>query len=156
MKILLKGVSTDSHGKSSDVLNYVSLQGFYQLLEPKVTVRCRKQDVQLVQVSVAEFRNYSFSFFSFLKIYMSLSGFHPEEHSHIQSRREEQPGGPHRPEQFPLPRHVSSILVEPRLQRCLVQVLICVGVVLPALEVWRSTTAMARSKCPTPWRAGWS
>lgn len=27
-------------------------QGFYQLLEPKVTVRCRKQDVQLVQVSI--------------------------------------------------------------------------------------------------------
>lgn len=27
-------------------------QGFYQLLEPKVTVRCRKQDVQMVQVSI--------------------------------------------------------------------------------------------------------
>lgn len=57
MKTLLKGVSTDPHGKSENVLNYVSLQGFYQLLEPKVTVRCRKQDVQLVQVSVAEFSN---------------------------------------------------------------------------------------------------
>ena len=32
-------------------------QGFYQLLEPKVTIRCRKLDVQLVQVSeVSEFR----------------------------------------------------------------------------------------------------
>ncbi|XP_061617664.1 V-type proton ATPase subunit E 1 [Phyllopteryx taeniolatus] len=28
------------------------LQGLYQLLEPKVTVRCRKQDVQLVQASI--------------------------------------------------------------------------------------------------------
>uniref|UniRef100_A0A3P9M5G2 ATPase H+ transporting V1 subunit E1b n=2 Tax=Oryzias TaxID=8089 RepID=A0A3P9M5G2_ORYLA len=28
------------------------LQGFYQLLEPKVTIRCRKQDVQLVQASI--------------------------------------------------------------------------------------------------------
>jgi len=28
------------------------LQGFYQLLEPKVTIRCRKQDVQLVQTSI--------------------------------------------------------------------------------------------------------
>lgn len=25
-------------------------QGFYQLLEPKVTIRCRQQDVELVQV----------------------------------------------------------------------------------------------------------
>ncbi|XP_059360822.1 V-type proton ATPase subunit E 1-like [Carassius carassius] len=28
------------------------LQGFYQLLEPKVTIRCRKQDVGIVQASV--------------------------------------------------------------------------------------------------------
>uniref|UniRef100_A0A671VVI6 ATPase H+ transporting V1 subunit E1b n=1 Tax=Sparus aurata TaxID=8175 RepID=A0A671VVI6_SPAAU len=28
------------------------LQGFYQLLEPKVTVRCRKQDLQMVQASI--------------------------------------------------------------------------------------------------------
>ncbi|CAG5927457.1 unnamed protein product [Menidia menidia] len=28
------------------------LQGFYQLLEPKVTIRCRKQDVQMVQASI--------------------------------------------------------------------------------------------------------
>ncbi|KAG7454578.1 hypothetical protein MATL_G00261160 [Megalops atlanticus] len=28
------------------------LQGFYQLLEPKVTIRCRKQDVSLVQAAV--------------------------------------------------------------------------------------------------------
>uniref|UniRef100_A0A8C9U1E6 ATPase H+ transporting V1 subunit E1b n=1 Tax=Scleropages formosus TaxID=113540 RepID=A0A8C9U1E6_SCLFO len=28
------------------------LQGFYQLLEPKVTIRCRKQDLALVQASV--------------------------------------------------------------------------------------------------------
>lgn len=27
---------------------------------------------------------------------------------------------------------------------------------MSALEVWRSTTAMGRSKCPTPWRAGWT
>lgn len=29
----------------------VFFQGFYQLLEPKVTIRCRKQDLALVQVS---------------------------------------------------------------------------------------------------------
>ncbi|XP_030628510.1 V-type proton ATPase subunit E 1 isoform X2 [Chanos chanos] len=28
------------------------LQGFYQLLEPKVTIRCRKQDLAMVQASV--------------------------------------------------------------------------------------------------------
>ncbi|XP_036375983.1 V-type proton ATPase subunit E 1-like [Megalops cyprinoides] len=28
------------------------LQGFYQLLEPKVTIRCRKQDLSLVQAAV--------------------------------------------------------------------------------------------------------
>lgn len=28
------------------------LQGLYQLLEPKVTIRCRKQDLQLVQASI--------------------------------------------------------------------------------------------------------
>ena len=27
-----------------------TFQGFYQLLEPKVTIRCRKQDVEMVQV----------------------------------------------------------------------------------------------------------
>lgn len=32
----------------------VSHQGFYQLLEPKVTIRCRKQDIPLVQVSKTE------------------------------------------------------------------------------------------------------
>uniref|UniRef100_A0A3B3Y484 ATPase H+ transporting V1 subunit E1b n=1 Tax=Poecilia mexicana TaxID=48701 RepID=A0A3B3Y484_9TELE len=32
------------------LLDGLILQGFYQLLEPKVTIRCRKQDVQLVQV----------------------------------------------------------------------------------------------------------
>lgn len=29
---------------------FFKFQGFYQLLEPKVTVRCRQQDVDLVQV----------------------------------------------------------------------------------------------------------
>nr|ACQ58194.1 Vacuolar proton pump subunit E 1 [Anoplopoma fimbria] len=28
------------------------LQGLYQLLEPKVTIRCRKQDIQVVQASI--------------------------------------------------------------------------------------------------------
>uniref|UniRef100_A0A3B5MFA1 ATPase H+ transporting V1 subunit E1b n=1 Tax=Xiphophorus couchianus TaxID=32473 RepID=A0A3B5MFA1_9TELE len=28
------------------------ISGFYQLLEPKVTIRCRKQDIQLVQASI--------------------------------------------------------------------------------------------------------
>uniref|UniRef100_A0A3B3Y438 ATPase H+ transporting V1 subunit E1b n=1 Tax=Poecilia mexicana TaxID=48701 RepID=A0A3B3Y438_9TELE len=34
------------------LLDGLILQGFYQLLEPKVTIRCRKQDVQLVQASI--------------------------------------------------------------------------------------------------------
>lgn len=82
-------------------------QGFYQLLETKVTVRCRKQDVQLVQV-----RTLSLAIiFPFLFFYciMSLSGVHPEEYSHIQSRCEEQPGSSHRPEHLPLPGRVSCI-----------------------------------------------
>lgn len=36
----------------SALMDGLLLQGFYQLLEPKVTVRCRKQDVQLVQASI--------------------------------------------------------------------------------------------------------
>ncbi|XP_026182934.1 V-type proton ATPase subunit E 1 [Mastacembelus armatus] len=38
--------------KYSGLLDGLVLQGFYQLLEPKVTVRCRKQDVQLVQACI--------------------------------------------------------------------------------------------------------
>uniref|UniRef100_G3PKH4 ATPase H+ transporting V1 subunit E1a n=1 Tax=Gasterosteus aculeatus aculeatus TaxID=481459 RepID=G3PKH4_GASAC len=34
----------------SALLEGLVLQGFYQLLEPKVTVRCRQQDVEMVQV----------------------------------------------------------------------------------------------------------
>ncbi|XP_069018894.1 V-type proton ATPase subunit E 1a [Embiotoca jacksoni] len=36
----------------STLLEGLLLQGFYQLLEPKVTVRCRQQDVEMVQVAV--------------------------------------------------------------------------------------------------------
>ncbi|XP_029910346.1 V-type proton ATPase subunit E 1a [Myripristis murdjan] len=36
----------------STILEGLVLQGFYQLLEPKVTVRCRKQDVEMVQAAV--------------------------------------------------------------------------------------------------------
>lgn len=36
----------------SGLMDGLMLQGFYQLLEPKVTIRCRKQDVQLVQASI--------------------------------------------------------------------------------------------------------
>uniref|UniRef100_A0A8C1GTH9 ATPase H+ transporting V1 subunit E1b n=1 Tax=Cyprinus carpio TaxID=7962 RepID=A0A8C1GTH9_CYPCA len=36
-------------GTHSDILMF---QGFYQLLEPKVTIRCRKQDVGIVQAAV--------------------------------------------------------------------------------------------------------
>ncbi|KAK5621263.1 hypothetical protein CRENBAI_010508 [Crenichthys baileyi] len=36
----------------SALMEGLILQGFYQLLEPKVTIRCRKQDVQLVQASI--------------------------------------------------------------------------------------------------------
>ncbi|XP_034019377.1 V-type proton ATPase subunit E 1 [Thalassophryne amazonica] len=34
------------------LLDGLVLQGLYQLLEPKVTIRCRKRDVQLVQASI--------------------------------------------------------------------------------------------------------
>ncbi|MEQ2239420.1 hypothetical protein ILYODFUR_004319 [Ilyodon furcidens] len=36
----------------SKLLEGVVLQGFYQLLEPKVTIRCRRQDVEMVQAAV--------------------------------------------------------------------------------------------------------
>ncbi|KAM4712350.1 V-type proton ATPase subunit E 1 [Anableps anableps] len=36
----------------SALMDGLILQGFYQLLEPRVTIRCRKQDVQLVQASI--------------------------------------------------------------------------------------------------------
>lgn len=122
-----------------------------------MTVRCRKQDVQLVQVSNAQFSRYFFLVFLFFNCIMSLSGIHPEEYSHIQSCCEEQSGSSHRPEQLPLPGRVSSVSAEDRFKRFLVWILMFVWVFFfSALEVWRSTTAMGRSKCPTPWRAGWT
>ncbi|XP_017274468.1 V-type proton ATPase subunit E 1a [Kryptolebias marmoratus] len=36
----------------SKLLEGLVLQGFYQLLEPKVTIRCRQQDVEMVQAAV--------------------------------------------------------------------------------------------------------
>ncbi|KAL6107121.1 atp6v1e1 [Pungitius sinensis] len=36
----------------SSLLEGLVLQGFYQLLEPKVTIRCRQQDVEMVQAAV--------------------------------------------------------------------------------------------------------
>lgn len=36
----------------SQLLQGLTLQGFFQLLEPKVTVRCRQQDVEQVQAAV--------------------------------------------------------------------------------------------------------
>lgn len=36
----------------STLLEGLVLQGFYQLLEPKVTVRCREQDVAIVQAAI--------------------------------------------------------------------------------------------------------
>uniref|UniRef100_A0A3B4X6W0 ATPase H+ transporting V1 subunit E1b n=1 Tax=Seriola lalandi dorsalis TaxID=1841481 RepID=A0A3B4X6W0_SERLL len=76
------------------LLDGLILQGFYQLLETKVTIRCRKQDVQLVQVSrlvsvcvrracrVTEFTcgNRLPSIYSNC---FSSTGVHPEEHPHI-------------------------------------------------------------------------
>ncbi|KAF3705197.1 V-type proton ATPase subunit E 1 [Channa argus] len=38
--------------KYAALMDGLVLQGFYQLLESKVTVRCRKQDVQMVQASI--------------------------------------------------------------------------------------------------------
>ncbi|XP_026220975.1 V-type proton ATPase subunit E 1a [Anabas testudineus] len=39
-------------GKYSTLLEGLLLQGFYQLLEPKVVIRCRQQDVEMVQAAV--------------------------------------------------------------------------------------------------------
>lgn len=36
------------------LLEGLVLQAFYQLLEPKVTIRCRKQDVEMVQAAVSK------------------------------------------------------------------------------------------------------
>ncbi|KAM3869915.1 V-type proton ATPase subunit E 1a [Diretmus argenteus] len=36
----------------SILLEGLVLQGFYQLLEPKVTIRCRQQDVEMIQAAV--------------------------------------------------------------------------------------------------------
>ncbi|XP_029992172.1 V-type proton ATPase subunit E 1a [Sphaeramia orbicularis] len=36
----------------STLLEGLVLQGFYQLLEPKVTIRCRQEDVEMVQAAV--------------------------------------------------------------------------------------------------------
>lgn len=33
---------------------FFMFQGFYQLLEPKVTIRCRQQDIELVQVRLVK------------------------------------------------------------------------------------------------------
>uniref|UniRef100_I3JVT2 ATPase H+ transporting V1 subunit E1a n=1 Tax=Oreochromis niloticus TaxID=8128 RepID=I3JVT2_ORENI len=38
--------------KYSSLLEGLVLQGFYRLLEPKVTIRCRPQDAELVQAAV--------------------------------------------------------------------------------------------------------
>ncbi|KAL0968516.1 hypothetical protein UPYG_G00267900 [Umbra pygmaea] len=40
------------HAKYSELLEGLVLQGFYQLLEPKVTIRCRQQDIAMVQAAV--------------------------------------------------------------------------------------------------------
>lgn len=47
----LAGVAKDP-ARYSALLDGLILQGFYQFLESKVTIRCRKQDLQLVQASV--------------------------------------------------------------------------------------------------------
>uniref|UniRef100_A0A8C1UCW3 ATPase H+ transporting V1 subunit E1b n=1 Tax=Cyprinus carpio TaxID=7962 RepID=A0A8C1UCW3_CYPCA len=46
LQVNCMGVLSGTH---SDILMF---QGFYQLLEPKVTIRCRKQDVGIVQAAV--------------------------------------------------------------------------------------------------------
>uniref|UniRef100_A0AAY4C9X0 Vacuolar ATP synthase subunit E n=2 Tax=Bilateria TaxID=33213 RepID=A0AAY4C9X0_9TELE len=45
----LSNIAKDSV-KYQTLLDGLLLQGFYQLLEPKVTIRCRKQDVDMVKV----------------------------------------------------------------------------------------------------------
>ncbi|KAJ8245379.1 hypothetical protein GJAV_G00270120 [Gymnothorax javanicus] len=42
----------EDHDRYQTLLDGLVLQGLYQLLEPKVTIRCRQQDVELVQVAV--------------------------------------------------------------------------------------------------------
>lgn len=48
--------ATEGTGKSLGLFSELVLftfQGFYQLLEPKVTIRCRQQDVEMVQVRLS-------------------------------------------------------------------------------------------------------
>ncbi|XP_028814011.1 V-type proton ATPase subunit E 1a isoform X2 [Denticeps clupeoides] len=47
----LSNIAKDSV-KYQTLLDGLLLQGFYQLLEPKVTIRCRKQDVDMVKAAV--------------------------------------------------------------------------------------------------------
>uniref|UniRef100_A0A3Q3RBS8 ATPase H+ transporting V1 subunit E1a n=1 Tax=Monopterus albus TaxID=43700 RepID=A0A3Q3RBS8_MONAL len=49
----LAEIAKDPESYSSLLVGLV-LQGFYRLLEPKVTVRCRKQDVEMVQAAVTK------------------------------------------------------------------------------------------------------
>ncbi|KAJ8002882.1 hypothetical protein DPEC_G00163570 [Dallia pectoralis] len=47
----LADIATDP-ARYSGLLEGLVMQGFYQLLEPKVTIRCREQDVAMVQAAV--------------------------------------------------------------------------------------------------------
>ncbi|XP_071371567.1 V-type proton ATPase subunit E 1a isoform X2 [Centroberyx affinis] len=50
-RIQLADIAKDP-ARYSTLLEGLLLQGFYQLLEPKVTIRCRQQDVEMVQAAV--------------------------------------------------------------------------------------------------------
>uniref|UniRef100_UPI003AAE2D00 V-type proton ATPase subunit E 1a isoform X1 n=1 Tax=Centroberyx gerrardi TaxID=166262 RepID=UPI003AAE2D00 len=50
-RVQLADIAKDP-ARYSTLLEGLLLQGFYQLLEPKVTIRCRQQDVEMVQAAV--------------------------------------------------------------------------------------------------------
>ncbi|XP_072915506.1 V-type proton ATPase subunit E 1 [Hemitrygon akajei] len=75
----LSRVAKDST-KYRSLLDGLLLQGFYQLLEPVVIIRCRKQDVELVKASIS--RNvpiYKKSVNKDIEIHIDQENFLPED-----------------------------------------------------------------------------
>ncbi|XP_059834180.1 V-type proton ATPase subunit E 1 [Hypanus sabinus] len=75
----LSRVAKDST-KYRSLLDGLVLQGFYQLLEPVVIIRCRKQDVELVKASIS--RNvpiYKKSVNKDIEIHIDQENFLPED-----------------------------------------------------------------------------
>lgn len=88
---------------------FLFFQGLYQLLEPKVTIRCRQQDVEIVQVGQ---RWFIFIFFMKAAVGVTLflwsdpAGVRQEEYPHLPGGCEEQHRSQDWPGSFPSSWHV--------------------------------------------------